>query len=296
MAGTLKEFAEYSVSPLVIFEPTNEAGTVLPIRSFHQGLYDAALANYFQTLKNEGVTDTMMGMWVPFPEANTPIWHTTDPEDFAANINHVVDLQKQYFPDSKASILLNSRSYPNDDDDWNHGTYASLVPYVEDIKAGLIDSFGYQGFPWLPPADEQSSGNAILKADQFLRPGLAADAADALGTHDIWFNTGTFSKAHTGQAHTVVAMGSHSREVLLKDILAQAKVLSDKGYTIAIHLFSEDKTTTPEATDWSYWTPGAVDESTSATVFKTFVRSTLLNNIPLWLYDDDHQGSVLSSN
>ena len=284
MAGTLKEFAKYNVPPLVIFEPTNAAGEILPMQRFREGRYDTAIAMYFESLKAQGVTDKIMGTWVPFPEANTPVWVTTDADDFAANVTKVVKSQKHYFPDSRASILLDSRSHPSNDEQWAHGKYVSLKPYVKDIPKGLIDSFGYQGLPWLPPAGEpQSVGK--LKVSEFLQPKLAREAAKSLGVRYVWFNTGTFSEAHTGRSATRVAMGNDTRASLLKEAVRQAKVLEDEGYSVALHIFAEDKSDIKEGVDWSYWQPGNAAASEGTQIFKDFVRNALSANLQVWLYD-----------
>jgi hypothetical protein len=288
MATSLKEFEKHSVSPLVIFEPIAEDGTVLKIEDFQKGRYDAALAAYFQALRDEGITNKTMGMWVPFPEANAPMWHTTDAKDFVANVNLVVGLQKQYFPDSKASIMLNSQSYPSHDDAWQHGQYKSLLPFVEGIDEGLIDSFGYQGFPWLPPANDPTANDAITKPQEFLQSNLAEEAAKALGVTDIWLNTGTFGKAHAANEETLITMDPRARKQIMTDILVEAKKLTGKDLNVAIHLFAEDKSTVQEGIDWSYWRPGQSGESGSTVVFQMFMRDILLGGMSVWLYDDDH--------
>jgi hypothetical protein len=288
MTATLTEFAKHSVTPLVIFEPTDAQGELLDLENLDKGIYDGAFAAYYQGLKDGGITDKTMGMWVPFPEANAPMWGTTDPAVFAANVNHVVKQQKQYFPKSQASILLNSQSYEADDLEWRHGTYSSLVPYVKDIQPGLISSFGYQGFPWLPPANDSES-KPITDPHAFLQPDLAKDAADALDIKHIWFNTGTFGTAHAGDPSTEITMKAQERRQLLEDILKQVGELDRDGYEVAVHIFAEDKSGVKEGIDWSYWKQGEADKGGATPVFQEFVRSARLNGISLWLYDDDHQ-------
>ena len=291
MTATLKELAKYHVSPLVIFEPTDAEGNTLDLPELRNGIYDAAFASYFQNLKDNGVTDKMMGMWVPFPEANTPMWGTTDPAIFAANVTHVVSLQKQYFPKSQASVMLNSQSYEADDEEWRYGKYSSLVPYVKDIKKGLVNSFGLQGFPWLPPADDHTS-KPITDPHVFLDPELAKDAADALDIHELWLNTGTFGAAHTGDEATEVKVSAAERRQFLENILKQVGELRDDNYNVAVHVFAEDKSANKEGIDWSYWKPGEADQSDATAVFQEFVRSARLNGVSLWLYDDDHQAGA----
>jgi hypothetical protein len=288
MARMLKEFDTYSVAPLVILEPTTATGTMLPVATIADGTYDAALLSYYQTLKDNGITDAMMGTWVPMPEANTPVWGSTDPKDFGTAVTKVAKLQKQRFPASKTSILLGSQSYPSNDVGWKMGAYKSLRPYVANIPSGLIDSFGYQGFPWVPPATTKGTRSTDPKA--FLRTDFAIEAAEHLGVRDIWFNTGTFGRSHTAEADEMVVMKPAERLKLLKGIVAQANSLQRKGYQVAIHLFAEDKSASAEAIDWSYWQQGAATSGSATPVFRQFVRLAVQKDIAVWIYDDDHKG------
>jgi hypothetical protein len=286
MAETLKEFAKYRVAPLVVLEPTAMDGTILPLGNFRKGLYDAGFGTYFQALKDAGITDEMMGMWVLFPEANTPAWNTTDPAVFADNVTHVAGLQKQYFPKSKVSILLDSRSYPNDDPAWAKGEYKSLRPYVADIPEGTVDSFGYQGFPWLPPADSPDDSKTTVDAAKYLRASIASEAAEVLGIKDVWFNTGTFGKAHAASPDTIVHVEPADREDMLDGVMSQVRELRHEGLEVAVHLFSEDKSKTKEGMDWSYWSQGHPKTGEATKLFQDFVRKAGLGNVPIWLYDD----------
>lgn len=284
MAETLKEFAKYHVPPLVVMEPTSAAGAILNLKDYRAGSYDDALNAYFSNLKTAGVTDEMMGMWTVFPEANTPVWHTTNAEDFAVNVTKTISIQKKHFPTSKATILLNSLSYPDNDEQWQHGSFRSLLPYVKDLPPGLIDSFGYQGFPWSRPANDQS-GPSLMDAKDFLQEQLAVEAAKALGVHEVWVNTGTFRQSYVSQAGETVTISPEKRSQILRDILGQAKQLKEADFAVAIHIFAEDKSKMNERVDWSYWQVGKPQESSSTSVFKSFVNATQDADIAVWLYD-----------
>lgn len=286
VAKSLKEFATFTVAPLVVLEPASAEGKVLNLQTYRAGGYDQALTAYFQHLKAEGLTDQMMGMWVIMPEANTPAWHTTNPDDFAANVIKTVSLQKQYFPTSKATILLNSLSYPDNDDQWQQGSFKSLMPYVSKLPKGLLDSFGYQGFPWSPPADGQ--GTTLKDADVFLRDDLAREAAAALGVEHVWLNTGTFRQSYAGQPGKTVTIKPEERARILAGVVEQAKKLQQDKRTVAVHLFAEDKSQLTERVDWSYWQTGKAYDSPSTPVFKQFVVDTQKASINFWLYDTTH--------
>lgn len=287
MATTLGEFARNDMHPIVILEPATTEGLV-NFREYQQGKYDDPMQTYFQKLKAQGITDTMMGTWVPFPEPNIPEWDDTTIKDTVANITKTITLQKKYFPASKASILLDSISYPPGNHAWKAGEYKSLVPYVADIPRGLVDSFGYQGFPWSPPQSEGGLSRVNLSASQFLQSGLAIEAAKKLGVSEVWLNTGSFGKSHANNPSRQVTVSPEKRNEILQTIITEAQKIQDAGFTTAIHVFAEDKSALSEGVDWSYWQTGAAESSPTTPVFKDFVAAARENGFDVWLFDTKH--------
>lgn len=283
IAASLKELARFGVQPLVILEPTTSAGQ-LNFHDYRAGTYDSIMDSYFAAIKAAGITDQMMGLWVPFPEANTPAWNDSDPSDFAANVTKTVQFQKKYFPSSQAGVLLDSQTYANSKLSWDSGTYTSLLPYVTPIPKGLIDSFGLQGFPWTPAANDKST-TPSYDAGQFLNPQLAQEAATQLGIKNVWLNTGTFTRFYTNQPAQTVTLSVPQRQAILNSILAQAQKLQTGGFHVAINLFSEDKSGTDEAIDWSYWPAGGMSTSPYTGLFTNFVHDLKNQGTELWLYD-----------
>jgi hypothetical protein len=287
MAKTLKQIANAGLRPLVIMEPVTSWGAV-DFNEFHSGFYDAWMDTYFKTLKQQDVTDEQMGMWVPFPEANLPYWNhqNSKPDDFAANVVKSAAIQKKYFPDSKVSVMLNSATYENDDFDWRKGEYISLLPYLKTIPKGLIDSFGYQGLPWAPPANQKGAG--VMDSNEYLNPKLAVEAAEQLGTKSIWLNTGTFGRKYTLDAEKTAMFSLEQRKDVLAGVETQAKQLRSQGYQVAVNLFAEDKSSIQEATDWSYWPAGQAKTSPGSVVFADFAADLRREHIDLWLFDQAH--------
>jgi hypothetical protein len=277
VASTLKEYAAYGIKPLVFLEPDG-----MDLNQYQAGAYDSALDAYFKDIKAAGITDAMMGMWVILPEGNIPVWSSVDPNVFAADVTKTVQFQKKYFPGSLATIMLDSESYPTGAS-WGDGHYVSLLPYVQNIPKGLIDSFGLQGFPWAPAANV--SGEATLyNPNIYLRTDFAAEAARSLGVSSIWFNTGTFHQMYTQDSTQTITASPAQRQAMLDGTIAEAKGLQGQGFSVSIHLFAENKASTSEAIDWSYWqtTPGS---DANTTVFTTFVHDATTANIPIWLFD-----------
>lgn len=285
IARILKEFSGYGISPLVFLEPKQASGVVVNINSYRQGGYDPGLDAYFAAIKAAGVTDSQMGLWNPLPEWNIPVWGNTNATTFSAIVTRTVKLQKKHFPTSKASILLESKTYPSGES-WQGGKYVSLLPYVRDIPDGLIDSFGLQGFPWGAMSKLDAT---VLEPAVYLRTDLAVEAAQQLGAGEIWFNTGTFRTFEKGTGMPRVTVEPKQRQQMLDNVLLQAKAVKTAGFKTAVHLFARDKSATEEKIDWSYWKPGQMNDSPATPVLKTFVAESRTAGVPLWLYDNSPQ-------
>jgi hypothetical protein len=285
VAATLIEFATYKVQPLVIIEPVTEWGLV-DFSEFNTGFYDQWLEQYFAKLKSLGVNDEMMGIWVPFPEANLPYWNRANaqPADFGNVVNRYLRILKRHFPQAKASVLLNSATYETTDFNWERGEYISLIPYVSTLDSSLINSFGIQGFPWKSEATSPNP-TKLYDARQYINSRLAMEAAAYLNVKEIWFNTGTFSKKFTLDSANTVYEDAAIRSELLSNTIDEALVVKNKGYSIWINIFAEDKSDVTEATDWSYWQDYKDSDNPHRYTFKDFMRKAFTQQIGLSLFD-----------
>lgn len=284
LATTLNEFGVNGVRPLVMVEPVTDWG-LIDFKEFDSGFYDQWLAIYFQTLKVNGVTEAEMGTWAPFPEANLPYWNNASatPKDFSNVVNRYLRIMKDTFPNAQGTVLLNSATYETTDFQWQNGEYISLREYVKGLDKTLVTSFGLQGFPWMPEASQ--TGPGIFDASEYLNYRLASEAADILGTKQIWFNTGTFQSKYTLDRERTVFVTPSKREDMLNGILNEALKLKDKGYVVRINLFSQNKSKDAEATDWSYWSTVTQSQSSHAPAFTTFARRLSQEQISLSLFD-----------
>ena len=282
MIDKLKMFKQAGVTPFVMAEPYISDGA-MSYKSYLAGAYDAGMSEYFELLKTGGVTDEMMGIWVPFPESNVPGWNNvgTDPHDFALCVNKYLALLKRYFPNAKGSILLSATTYQPDDLEWNNGDYSSLSSYVTGLDEKLVTSVGIEGFPWMSNAKQPR--HTIFSATEFLQPGLALEMAQSLHTRDIWINSGTFDGKYTNDSAKTVHMSINQRKAVLDDILKVALDLRDyqeNQYRVSINLFSENKSQVHEATDWSYF-----QDKDSEAVLKSFLVNAAKNDIPVSISD-----------
>jgi len=280
MTVNLKDFDKAKITPLVIIEPETEWGLV-DFKEFADGFYDEWISAYFAQLKKNGITDAQMGIWVPFPEANLPYWNNQNatPADFATVVNGYLTLMKKEFSKSRGSILLNSATYSSTDFEWENGEYISLLPYVTNIKPGLVDSFGLQGFPWAPSA--QSKGLGIYDAREYLNSELAIEAARKIGTREIWFNTGSFSLKYAQDSSKTVTVAPQKRKEILNSIYDEFSRAKDKGFNVWANIFSEDKSSVAEATNWTYIDKDIANQE----VFADFARKILLQDIKISIYD-----------
>lgn len=282
IAKKLIRLNDAGIKPLVIAEPYVDSGAV-SYREFINGKYEGALDVYFKRIRELGVNDKMMGTWVPFPESNTPSWNNkdTEPRDFATCVNKYLGAYKRHFPQAQGSILLNATTYDPDDLEYNNGDYLDLTPYVQNIDKNLVSSLGIQGFPWVSNATMKYRD--IFRASEFLQPDLAISAARELRTRSIWFNTGSFAKKYTNDSTKLMTISSSDRKAILSGVLETVNGVQDyqqNNYRVSINLFSEDKSDTNEATDWSYF-----QDDDSKMVLKYFLSEAHNLDIPVSLYD-----------
>ncbi len=283
LAHTLKQFKQSGVTPLVVAEPYITGGA-MSYQNYLAGNYDSGMDAFFQHLQADGVTNDMIGTWVPFPESNVPGWNNigTEPHDFALCVNKYLTLLKQYYPSAQGTILLSATTYQPDDINWNNGDYESLSPYVDGIDSKLVTSVGIEGFPWMSNA--QQTKRTIFSASEFLQPDLAIGMAQVLHTRDIWINTGTFASKYTNDPSKTVTLTVAEREEILSDILSVAvnnvQNYNENQYRVSINLFSEDKSNTDEATDWSYF-----QNSESQAALKSFLSQAHADGIPVSISD-----------
>jgi hypothetical protein len=281
-ADTLIEFAKYGIRPLVIAEPSDADGNNLDFSTIAGGGYNKALDTYFAQLKIAGLTDQQMGIWNPLPEANLPYWKNNQPHFFAPAVTHYFTALHSHFPKAQTSILLNSATYQVADFNWESGEYNSLSAYVKGIPKGAVNYAGIQGFPWVP---RQTNGGAIFNASEFLSPPLLTEMADALGTKNVWFNTGTFGAKYALDPDQKKTITPPQRKEILMTIKDQAITLQKKGYNVAVNIFAQDKSTTSEETDWSYWDDKGPDSSLATSVLVEFIRDISNKNVDFWLFD-----------
>lgn len=282
-AATIKEFSKYHVRPLVMAEPTDYMNDVqLDFGTFAKGSYTRYLDTYFSKLKAAGITDQEMGIWGPFPEANLPYWLHNDPQYFAPSVNIYVSTLRKYFPQAQTTIMLNTATYEPTDFNWANGDYVSWLPYLKGIKPGSIDYAGLEGFPWVA---KQGGSGSIVNAAEFLNPTIISEAADYLGTKNIWFNTGTFSEKYVLDPAKIMRMAPQQRKAILSTVLAQVDVLQRKGYAVSVNIFAEDKSQASEETNWSYWAHDDPFSSLAAPVLTDFIHGLSERHADLWLFD-----------
>lgn len=281
VSNLLKAMSKIGIKPIVVAEPISQ-GTLLNFIQFSNGAYDTSIQSFFTNLKSMYVTDSMMGMWVPFPEPNIPTWDSigSSPTMIANNFNKYMQNLRLSFPTVKGSLLLNSRTYAPEDKNYTNGVYTSFAEYGSNLNAQYLDSVGIQGFPWYSPKNQQW-GNTKT-ADVFLQPSLTIEFARSAKTKRVWFNTGSASSVYTNDSLKTVTIPSQDRASVLNSILSAAnQVKLTLGYNsnVMLNIFAQDKSTTPEAINWSYTT------LSDLAVFKTFITNAYLSRLDLGYFD-----------
>ncbi len=279
VAGVLRQYANYGIKPMVVLEPQKG----MDLHAYAGGAFDEPMQAYFAVLKNAGITDTTIGQWVLFPEANIPEWGNTNPNDYAANVTRTAQMLKGNFPAAKVLLMLDSKTYPSDDAAYLQGKYASLVPYVQNIPKGLVDSFGLQGFPWAAPAN--TNWDSLDDAAVFLNHSMAEEAARVLGTSNVWFNTGSYNVYYANSPDQRVVVTTERRQATMRGVTSQITALKNKGFNVSVNIFAEDKSAVSEARDWSYWPAGNPSASSHVEIFKRFIADMNNSSISVGIYD-----------
>jgi hypothetical protein len=278
----LKAMAKIGIKPIVVAEPSSYTLGKLSFVDFSNGAYNSSLISFFAQLKSQGVTDSMMGIWVPFPEPNIPVWNSqgSTPATVAKNFNVYMEALRTSFPTTKGSLLLNSKSYEPQDTNWERGVYSPLTGYAQGLNTQYLDSIGIQGFPWIGP--KNTNDGYVKTADVFLQPQLTVDLAKALNTNKVWYNTGSMSAKYTYDKKSTVIIPNSDRIATLNSILVTSvKVRNQLGSNskVMLHLFAEDKSKVEEATNWSFST--AADLNT----LKSFLTQANRNGFELGFFD-----------
>ncbi|MGL4758779.1 MAG: hypothetical protein ACRCXZ_05560 [Patescibacteria group bacterium] len=278
MANILIAFNKVGLTPIVVAEPNG-----VNFAQFAQGAYNESLSMYFEGLKSKGVTEAMMGRWIPFPEPNIPVWDNkgTLPAVFVNCFNLFMEKLRSSYPSVKGSILLNTMTFAPEDVNWMNGSYSSLVPYGAGINLQYLDHVGVQGFPWVSTAGIYAPGY-IKNASTFLPPRLAIDLAKAVGTKRVLINTGSFSKKYTLDPTRVVTIPYKDRVETMNSILASAEQIRSglgSGSIIAMNIFAQDKSQVSEATNFSFQT------NEELLLLKSFLNTSYLRGYDMSYFD-----------
>ncbi|HMI09926.1 MAG TPA: hypothetical protein VK497_06030 [Candidatus Saccharimonadales bacterium] len=274
MTARLKDFDKQHITPIVIMEPDSDWGLV----DFHEyatGYYDDWMTTYFMRLKSNGITDAMMGLWIPFPEPQQPTWNNSSPDDFAYSVNRYFKTLRQAFPAGKTGILLDSQVGVSD-------KASQLLAYTRLIDNSLVDVAGLQGFPWHPPDDDKRS--EITSADEFAPAYLLEEVAKSLDTRDVLLNVGSYRhrKADNGGD---IAITTSERRATLNSIVYETSLLRKQNYNVTVNVFAENKFDTKEGVDWSYWITADDESSEQTLLFTSFVHHLKENGSVIGLYD-----------
>ena len=275
MALRLKEFNSQHITPIVIVEPDSEWGLV-DFQEYASGRYDEWTATYFAELKQNNITDAMMGLWIPFPEPQQPTWNNSSPDNFAYSVNRYFKALRQVFPSGKTGILLDSQAGETD-------KASQLVAYTRLIDNSLVDVAGLQGFPW-HPSEEGDKRAPLITADEFAPAYLLDEVAKSLDTHEVLLNIGSYRhrKAENGGD---IAVTTVERQTTLRSIADEASQLKIQGYKLTVNIFSENKLNTKEGVDWSYWKAGDYTNSSQTSLFTDFVSRLKKDGSKISIYD-----------
>jgi hypothetical protein len=273
MSNRLKEYARYKVTPIMIAEATTT------LANFGSKDFFAGVDTYFATMKAQGVTDNMLGVWIPFPEANMPMAPTRiEPALFATLTNSYMSILRKYFPNAQTGLLLDSKTYDRGDDEFITGKTVSLSPYLSGITKGSVNVYMMQGFPWLSPSNparDLIDPNVIFPVTQ------ANEAANILGVNQLWFNTGIMSAQTNGRTYSALEQG----KFLTNMANHMRNMQTQTGKSILLNQFAENKIGN-EGKNWNLINSGnATEIGQRVAVQKAFITQLYGSNIRYSVHD-----------
>lgn len=272
----LIRFDSFGIKPIVIIEPDSEWG-LIDFQEYAKGDYDKWIDAYFKRLKQNGISDGQLGVWIPFPEPQQPFWNNNgNPDDFANSVNRHFKQLRQHFPTAKTAVLLDSQVGTADG-------ASQLVAYTRLVEPGLVDIAGLQGFPW-HPSEEGDEREPVISASEFVPAYMLEEVANALDTEEVLINTGSY-RHRRAQNGGETAIPTAERASILDSITQEATLLKKAGYTITVNIFAENKLSLKEGVDWSYWQAGNPNKSSHAPLFTKAIRELSENGINISLFD-----------
>jgi hypothetical protein len=285
MVASLIAWHKAGVMPLVVLDPTLNGSSVnMNLNAFKPGsVYYQALSNYFQTIRNAGITTDEMGVWVPFDEPNQPEWYRgiVSPSLFDSNVDNFAANIRAYYPNVNLSIMLDSQTCQTRSpcvtaDDYQ--TYnTALKPYLNNLTAADLNSFGMEGFTWT------STDNA----SQYLNPEVTIDCADQLGLKSVWFNTGTYQVVDDNNVVTRVTVARRNR-VLNSQIFGQMASVEGAGLKVDfVNMFSQNVLGGNWSANYSYDYSNPTTTTDALKDLKTFITksNSLSTPIPVAIFD-----------
>lgn len=276
MTTRLKKFDAFGIRPIVIAEPDSEWG-LIDFYEYGTGYYDVWVDTYFKHLKENGITDKQIGIWVPFPEPQQPTWNNnTDPDDFAHSVNRHLKTFKRYFPGAQSAILLDSQVGEED-------RSSQVLAYVRLVDPSVVDIVGLQGFPW-HPSGEGDEREPVVSASKFVPAEIVKDLAKSLDTKDVMINTGSY-RHRTTETGGETAISTEQRKVILDSIVHETEILTKANYNVTLNVFAENKLEANEGVNWSYWQPGSFDDTTHAPLFTQFIKGLHDKEVIISLFD-----------
>lgn len=275
MTERLSAFKDYEISPIVIVEPDSEWG-LIDFREYAAGDYDEWMSVYFNRLKENGITDSMMGLWIPFPEPQQTYWNNSTPDDFATSSNRYFTTLRKSFPKARTGILLDSQVGED-------SQTSQLLAYTRLLDNRLVDVAGLQGFPW-HPSDEGDLRKPVTLASEFASANLLDQVAKSIDTREVLLNIGTYRhrKASNGGD---IAITLVERQTTLDSIVHETSKLTDKQYSVTVNVFAENKFDSKEGVDWSYWQSGRYTDSDQSRLFTSFIRKLERMNTEISIFD-----------
>lgn len=245
--NTLKN--DHNKQGIYIFETNTEVSW----REILNGKYDKFIKSMFEQIKDKVGYQDGLGLIVPYPEANEPIWNNADltPAEISTLTNNFADIMHPILGNLRIGTLWNTKTYPTHD--WANGNYEDLTAFSSILDKSHNVIQGFQGFVWI----DRDTDVLLSDPNILFNPNIILKSLNYSQLHEAWINTGIPKRVKLTSGE-VVELSFVQRLDVFKLMVENFKILTNNHIDLTVNIFVEDKLDGPndnsEGIDWS-WDP-----------------------------------------
>lgn len=250
----IQQVNEAGVKPLIILEPDG-----WDYEQIAAGGYDAKILKYFTGLKEAGVTAEQLGTITVCPEWNVGGWDNATIDNYPACVAKFKSIAEQVFPGIDITTLVDTSSQ-------EMGAMLDSPKTLNELKKLNLKTIGIQAFSNAQVVPVEN-GQADLSG--YFNTSDIVALANALGTKDIWINTGISVKDKSEGQN--ISHSEADQIAIARQLIRNVHTLQELGLNIMnLNMFMENKIDSEK-----------INFQTSPAVVKLIATNLQRLNVPL---------------